>query len=304
MAFELLITFVSPDMADRVRSKERVMAWLESIGRTDIVEGVIDGVETELTDVESDTGLTTDERLAASPVALFDESEGVSRELWRELHNEFGAEVRANIHEITDDSWQRCWRESFTEFRTGKFFIAPLGDALTTPDGLIRVEIDAAGGAFGTGQHATTRAIIEMLETKLPSWSPKSVLDVGTGTGIYLILCHHLGVSRLAGTEISEDLVELAQANCDAAGVTADIRLADTPEFTESFDLIIANILVPVLHDLMPAIVALLASGGRLIVAGFVDKEEGPLVAKAQKHGLQVESLTSENGWKCVVLRV
>jgi len=303
MAFELLITFVSPDMTDRVRTKVRVVAWLESIGRTDIVEGVIDGVETELTEIESDTGVTSDERMAASPVALFDDSEGVSRELWRELLIEFGADVRAAVHEITDDSWQHCWLESFTAFSTNKFFIAPLGDALTTPAGLTRVEIDAASGAFGTGQHATTRAIIETLESKLPLWSPRSVLDVGTGTGIYLILCHHLGVTRLAGTEISDDLVELARANCDAAGVTAEIKLADTPEFTETFDLIIANILVPVLHDLMPAIVARLAPGGRLIVAGFVDKEEGPLVAKAKKHGLQVESVTSVNGWKCVVLR-
>ena len=141
MAFELLITFVSPDMADRVRCKERVLAWLESIGRADVVEGVIDGVETELTDLESDTGLTSDERLSASPLALFDESEILSRELWFELQKEFGSDVRASIHEITDDSWQQCWRESFTAFETNKFFIAPLGDSLATPQGLSLIHI-------------------------------------------------------------------------------------------------------------------------------------------------------------------
>ena len=303
MAFELLISFNSPDLVDRARVKQRVLDWLESVGRTDYVEGIIDGVDIALTGQETDTGVTTDDRLRVSPVALFDETSARSRELWRELHAEFGDEIRAVIHEISDDSWQQCWREEFQAFETAKFFIAPLGDAASTPAGHIRVEIDASGDAFGTGQHATTRAVIRCLEEGVPKWLPASVLDVGTGTGIYLVLCHHLGVRRLAGTEISRELVELASANCEAAGARADIHLSETPDFDGSFDLIIANILVPVLHDLMPSLASLLSEGGRLMIAGFVDKEQGPLLAKAAEYKLTVESVSEDRGWKCVMLR-
>ena len=302
MAFELLISFSDPDIDVRRSVKNRVIAWLEAIGRFDYVEGVIDGVETALTESEEESGLTDEDRMSVSPIAVFDQSEAQSMELWRALIEEFGGDVRGAISEITDESWQQCWRDDFSPMATRKFFVAPLGDASPTPDGLTRVEIDAAGDAFGTGQHATTRAVIDVMEKSFPVWKPKSLLDVGTGTGIYLILASHLGVSKLAGTEISRELTDLALANCDAAAVSADIILCDRPRFDTKFDVVIANILVPVLHDLMPDIASLTSPGGRLIVAGFVQKEEAPLMECASRFGFKVESVTDDHGWKCVVL--
>jgi hypothetical protein len=64
MAFELLVNFTSPDISERLATKQRLMAWLESIGRDDYVEGVIDGVEIKLTDAESDSGFRDEDRLA------------------------------------------------------------------------------------------------------------------------------------------------------------------------------------------------------------------------------------------------
>lgn len=301
MSFELLISFTSKDLSDRAQTKRRVMSWLEACGRTDFVEGVIDGVDMELTDHEAEFGQTSEERFSESPLAVFDPVEAYSKKLWHELHVEFGSDVRMAICEISDDSWQSCWRDDFSALATSRFFITPLGDPSSTPPGLARVEIDDRGAAFGTGQHATTRAIIKIMEEKFADWRPSSVLDVGTGTGIYLVLAHELGVKVLAGTEISSELVEVARSNCLTANARANICLANRPAFDSKFDVIIANILVPVLHDLMPDLVAQLAPGGRLIVAGFVEKEQGPLVQKAKTHGLAVAIDAQELGWKCVV---
>jgi ribosomal protein L11 methyltransferase len=301
MSFELLISFTAADFEERASTKRRVLAWLDACGRSDVVEGVIDGVNMELTGDEEESGEASEDRFSVSPLAVFDSAEAQSKRLWHELHVEFGSDVRMTICEISDDSWQRCWRDEFSAFETNRFYIAPLGDPTSSPPGRIRVEIDDRGGAFGTGQHSTTRAIIKVIEDNFPRWRPASVLDVGTGTGIYLVLAHELGVKILAGTEISEDLVETAMSNCESAKANADIRLADRPAFDGSFDLIIANILVPVLHELMPDMVAHLSKKGRLMVAGFVDKEQQLLVERAVPHGLSVESETSELGWKCVV---
>jgi len=303
MAFELLVKFVSPDPPERQRIKSRALGWLESIGRFDVVEGVVDGVESGLSDLETSTGLITDERFASAPLALFCESKSQCDDLARALILEFGADVRCVITEITDESWMQCWSDSFSAFSTKYFFIAPLGDPAATPQGLIRLEIDDSYGAFGTGQHATTRAIIRTMEEYFTAWKPHSLLDVGTGTGIYLMMAYHMGVKDLAGTEISDELVKLARENCEACDVNCDIRLSDVPAFNAKYDVVIANILAPVLHSLMPVMANHLAMGGRLIVSGFVEKEEPPILQAAKACGLALENSLSEVGWKSVVLR-
>jgi ribosomal protein L11 methyltransferase len=68
------------------------------------------------------------------------------------------------------------------------------------------------------------------------------------------------------------------------------------------FDLVIANILAPVLIDLMQELASQLKPGGKLILAGFVAKEEPAIVERSIAAGLQVERVTSELGWKCIVM--
>jgi hypothetical protein len=86
-----------------------------------------------------------------------------------------------------------------------------------------------------------------------------------------------LGAKILAGTEISHELVTLARSNCESAGVEAHIVVSERPAFDRMFDLVIANILAPVLHDLMPDLARHVSPGGRLILAGFVAKDRLPI---------------------------
>jgi ribosomal protein L11 methyltransferase len=302
MAFELVISFVGADALERRATKSRLIDFLESAGRSDYVEGVLDGVENVLTESEALTGLADDSRFEDLPVALFDNEKVSLERLAAAIFAEFGGEVRAVIEHVTDESWQRCWMPEFDEFRTSRFFVVPIGSPRPTPDGLTRVEINAAGGAFGTGQHATTRAIMRELESRWDVWKPGSVLDVGTGTGIFLIAAGHLGARTLAGTEISHELVTTAIENLEIAGFRGDILCQDRPGFSQVFDLIIANILVPVLHDLLPDLARLLASRGHLIMAGFITKERVPLVEAAKQVGLVVNGISDDFGWECVVL--
>ena len=194
MAFELLISFVEPDLNDRIHLKARVIEWLDSNGHSDLVDGVIDGLETPLTEDEAVTGCASLERFEAAPLALFDDNKTNCDDLMARLYNEFGAGVRGKITEISDDSWSQCWRVKFEPVESQRFFILPLGSPVETPSGKVRIELTDGGFAFGNGQHATTRAVIQLVESCLQDWQPSSLLDVGTGTGIYLIVAAKLGV--------------------------------------------------------------------------------------------------------------
>lgn len=303
MAFELLITFVDPDLQDRVQVKARVIQWLEANGRTDFVDGVIDGLETPITDDEAASGDVPADRFDSAPLALFDDQKLVCDELLSQIYSEFGESLRGKVVEISDDSWSQCWRVKFEPIETHRFIIVPLGSSVETPAGKLRVELTDGGLAFGTGQHATTRAVIRLIESRIEEWGPASLLDVGTGTGIYLIVASRLGVGRLAGTEISSDLVAIAMENCDVAGVVAEIKVCEKPIFNHSFDLVIANILAPVLVELLPQFVACLSPAGRLVLAGFVSKEEEFITRAARSQKLELVESSSELGWKCLVFR-
>ena len=85
--------------------------------------------------------------------------------------------------------------------------------------------------------------------------------------------------------------------------LSGDVFEMDRPTVAGKFDLVVANILVPVLHDLLVDLRQLLSVNGRLILAGFVKKERIPLVSKAQSLGLSVEKISDDSGWECVILK-
>lgn len=300
MAFELLLSFELTCRAEAARLKTSVMNWLESRGRFDVVDGVIDGVDVPLTDAELAEVEPQEARFETAPVAVFDTDKKACEDILQELKREFGEGVIGRITEISDESWQNCWRESFEKFQSHRFFFVPLGSSLVTPDHLIRVELISRGGAFGTGQHATTRAVISVLEHLIQSRATQSMLDIGTGTGVYLVAAGLLGVKELAATEISDDLVDVARENCELAGIKADIRVSEKPHFEKKYDLVVANILAPVLHSIMPDMVGHLAPSGYLVLAGFIDKEEGKLVGLAKAYGLELKHKISDSGWNCL----
>lgn len=301
MAFELKIKFLDQDPADRALVKARVSSWLDAIGRSDYVEGVIDGINDALTDDEKSSGLVSEDRFDDAPIVLFDNHSAVCDQIRKGLLDQFGSRVLTSISEIADQAWASCWRDTFEPFETSKFLIVPLSSGAEQPPGKLRIELTERDGVFGNGQHATTRAVIHVLEDNLLEWRTKSLLDVGTGTGIYLILAGLLGVQELVGTEISEELAEVARENCEISGVTASILVMDRPILKKKFDLIIANILPPVLHDLMPDFASQASKGCRLILAGFIAKEEPQIIKRAENFGFKWSHSTSELGWKCTV---
>lgn len=303
MTTELKISFLSDRNLSAEVVKIRVIDFIEALGRTDFVEGYIDGVTTILSDAEIASATTTDDRMSLAPVLIFDDNSAVLEGLAKELHHHFFGLVATELSEISDDSWQRCWNQDFSPFETSRFFIVPLGYGAATPVGLERVELDVGDGAFGTGQHATTRAIIRILEDHLPDWAPGSMLDVGTGTGIYLIVAKKMGVASVVGTEVSQDLVELARVNCETSGVSAKVMLTEKIDFDTEYDLIVANILSPVLHELMQDMTSHLKLGGRLVIAGFISKEQPALIERASRCGLIIKKAIDENGWCALVLQ-
>ncbi|HSC21180.1 MAG TPA: 50S ribosomal protein L11 methyltransferase, partial [Solirubrobacterales bacterium] len=101
---------------------------------------------------------------------------------------------------LPETDWFAAYREQARPFRVGEgFFVDPREpeDAVAeAPEGRRLLRLPARG-AFGIGSHESTRLAVELLE-ELPV-EGKTVLDVGTGTGILAFVALVRGARRAVG---------------------------------------------------------------------------------------------------------
>ncbi len=151
--------------------------------------------------------------------------------------------------------------------------------------------------AFGTGHHSTTSNMMRHILSS--DMEGKSVIDMGTGTGILAILCKMKGADNVTGIEIDpfawENAVENAALNnvkvnmlCGDAGLLAGLDQADY---------FLANINRNVITSDIESYVSCLKQGGIMLLSGFY-RSDIPIVEKAaNEYGLFLESEKEDNDW-------
>ncbi len=212
---------------------------------------------------------------------------------------DFPGRVLTEVAVIATESWSAAWDEASPRIATETFVVLGVGEVEPDESAGTRTPLFVgAGTAFGTGRHATTKVCLEMLEALPPPAPGARLLDVGTGTGILLVAAAHLGFDHLIGTEIDDVVLTEARFNLGHNGTHAQLlNCEEPPASLGPFDVVLANILVPVLHQLLPRLAVLLAPQGVLLLAGFVDKEAGMLLSTAEQHGLVLQRRRECRGW-------
>ena len=157
--------------------------------------------------------------------------------------------------------------------------------------------------AFGTGHHATTSLVIEhLLEMDLQG---KSVIDMGTGTGILAILSKMLGASPISAIEIDP----MAHANAidnlkeNGAG-SVNLLLGDAsllPSIAK-VDLFIANINRNIITSDIEAYNSALNNGATMLLSGFYEADIDVIMQYAKPLGLKYLSHKVKDNWCCLKL--
>lgn len=156
--------------------------------------------------------------------------------------------------------------------------------------------------AFGSGTHATTRQLLEvLLEEELTG---QHVIDAGCGTGILGMLCLLKGAAQVAGYDIDEWSVENTRENVQLNGLSMDVWQGDASVLGTitahhgQADLLIANINRNILLADMPAFSeALKPETGRLLLSGFYVEDIPYLVEKATSLGFREIKRRERDGW-------
>lgn len=157
--------------------------------------------------------------------------------------------------------------------------------------------------AFGTGHHDTTSQMVKhILDLPLQG---KSVIDMGTGTGILGILAAMRGAERVIGIEIDEAAYENAKENVTLNGVKMELIHGDATALSglEPADYLFANINRNIILGDIDRYAERLKSGGEMLLSGFYDTDIAMIAEAASRYDLREETrLVSDARW--VALRL
>jgi len=194
--------------------------------------------------------------------------------------------------------WSRAWRDHTRVVTLGSLTVAPpwLAGGL---DRRRTVVIDP-GMAFGTGDHASTRGALLLLQDAIRDGS--TVADLGSGSAILSIAAAKLGASRVWAIEIDAEAQGNAAANVDENDVGDVVHLLEGDAalllpLIAPVDVITANIISSVIIEMLPAIGEAITPGGYAVLAGIMESEHDVVVDTLGDNDWQLRRTHVEEEW-------
>ena len=204
-----------------------------------------------------------------------------------------------------EHDWLKEWRRKLRPFPVGdRFWIIPGPPApATAVQDRISMWLEPQT-AFGTGTHESTQLCLEVLE-RLPL-TGRTVLDIGTGSGILAIASAKLGAESVLACDFDPEAIQVARANCCRNRVDQRIRLftGEAEALSGSgFDVILANLEVNLIRQKLNDFGQLLDPQGCLILSGLLERDATALCRSANVRALPLTLLQdlAKGEWRCLV---
>ncbi|HEU4401202.1 MAG TPA: 50S ribosomal protein L11 methyltransferase, partial [Candidatus Polarisedimenticolia bacterium] len=205
---------------------------------------------------------------------------------------------------VRERRWVEIWQRSLRPMAIGRrFLVVPEGCRAPAARGRIVLRV-LFGQAFGTGEHASTRMSLRLLERALHAGD--RVADLGTGSGILAMAAAGLGAGRVLAIDDDPGAIEVARANLAVNHLAKRVVLkrADASRACDAgpFDLALVNIGAGVIARLMPDLKRALARGGRAVLAGILEQDEPDLLDRARASGLRLAGRLRARPWSALLL--
>lgn len=221
-----------------------------------------------------------------------------------------GIQIHYTVASLEDKNWNAAWEEQgFSPIQiASEILIYDLphtaAEELQQYTEPIKLGIEARQ-AFGTGEHATTKMILEEL-THI-SLAGKRVLDCGCGTGILSLASSKLGAEEVVAYDIDEWSVNNTSHNARLNAVeNVTVLHGDAHVLSHvsgMFDILLANINRNIILADLHTFVSVVKADGIFIFSGFYEMDAVSLEEKAKELGLNLMSQSLSSDWCCLVFR-
>jgi ribosomal protein L11 methyltransferase len=202
------------------------------------------------------------------------------------------------IEPVEDHDWVGESRNQWQPFPVGdRFYLVPEWRDDPAPCGRVRLRI-YPGMACGTGAHPVTQLCLQAMERHVDE--DKSLLDIGTGTGILAEAARLLGADPVFACDIDPNAAGVARANLNKSMFSIPAFAGSVRSLRSgTIDIAVANLNLVALQAIARETLRMLRGDGTLIVSGFRENESEP-VAKA--FGRRARDTYELDGWICLVL--
>lgn len=216
--------------------------------------------------------------------------------------------------EQADEDWSLSWKQHWQADPVGeRLLILPAWLGLP-PEHADRLVICMdPGSAFGTGSHPTTRLCLEALEqlaASQPGLTGLRVADLGCGSGVLGLGALRLGAASVAAVDTDSLAVRATADNAALNGLAAQlgVELGSVEALAallddQPADLLLCNILAPVIQALCPAFETVLAPHGLGLLSGLLVDQAPALQQALQEHGWQAELTAQQSQWGLMAIR-
>ncbi len=211
---------------------------------------------------------------------------------------------------VHSDDWLTENVISFAPLDEKEFYICSISDKQSAPSDKIELRVYAAT-AFGS-EHQTTRGCLSAISdiNKLCENKPKTVLDVGTGSGILALAGAKLWKDAMVvAVDIDDEAVRVTKQNAIDNNVEKQIIASLSDGYQSSvvqnsapYDVIFANILARPLIAMAPDMAKNLKVGGYAVISGFIEDQVDWVVGEHQKCGLKLKKVYEKDNWRVALL--
>ncbi|MGI5869835.1 MAG: 50S ribosomal protein L11 methyltransferase [Kiritimatiellia bacterium] len=213
-----------------------------------------------------------------------------------------GVPRAAVVDALAPQDWTESWKRHFHVLHvTDRIVVRPVWEGYDPAPGEIVIAIEP-GMSFGTGLHATTQSCIRFLEQLAKTGDlDRGVVDLGCGSGILAIAARKLGFATVGGYDIDPVCVRDSRRNADLNGL--DIPFATGDALAPALpvgDIVVANILAPVLLQAAPALARAVSSrdGHALVLSGILASQYADVKTAFEAQGFHERDTHTLGDWQ------
>jgi len=250
----------------------------------------------ELSQLDYDSFLQEEDHIKA-----YIEQSLFQHENLRQVLDYYGIDYKTIRQSLMEDkNWNEAWEKNYPPIIIGDTCYVRAAFHDPKPQYPHEIVIQPKM-AFGTGHHATTSQMIElMLKT---DFRQKNVLDMGCGSGILSIMAARLGAEKVTAVDNDEWAYQNTLENFYINKIQkADVILGDIDDVSaDKYDIILSNITKNINLQYIGHYANMLENEGKLVVSGFFEADLEDISQHAIKHGFRLLSSKTHNNWTAAI---
>lgn len=186
-------------------------------------------------------------------------------------------------------NWQQQWELHAEGYKEGRAHIS------LSPYGIEKECILIPGAGFGDLSHPTTRLMLQLMA---PLVKGKTLIDIGSGSGILSLCGLLMGARKAIGIEIDSEAVQHAKENALINQLNAEFHLPEEINPLPGEDLVILmNMISSEQKIAWPAYQKWAAEAQILITSGILSSDQNNYLHQTRSWGWSLTKSKEENEW-------